>query len=80
MSDKNRLQWQCRRGLLELDELLQSFLDRGYDDLDAGQRQEFDRLMTMPDTELQEYLLGRASATDPARRRLIGAIRDSYHL
>lgn len=77
--NRRRLQWQCRRGLLELDELLQHFLDQGYDDLDAGERLAFEQLMHFPDTELQAFLLGQASATDPVQQRVITAVRHAYH-
>lgn len=55
----NRLRWRCRRGMLELDVMLQQFLRRGFGDLDAAQRAEFVALLDYPDPELLDMLLGR---------------------
>ncbi|MGQ9686820.1 MAG: FAD assembly factor SdhE [Thiobacillaceae bacterium] len=55
----NRLRWHCRRGMLELDALLQSFVEDGYRDLDPSERQAFLRLLKRQDLELFEWLSGR---------------------
>ncbi len=60
MSEMARLRWRCRRGMLELDLLLQGFLERGYAQLDAAQQELFARLLELQDQTLQEYLLGTA--------------------
>jgi len=53
-----RLRWRCRRGMLELDLLLQGFLEQGYEQLSAGQRECFVQLLELPDQQLFDYLLG----------------------
>ncbi len=53
-----RLRWRCRRGLLELDLILGGFLDQGYRDLPAQDREAFDRLLSLPDWQLLAYLQG----------------------
>lgn len=58
VGDLERLRWRCRRGMLELDLLLQGFLDNGYAQLDEAQRMIFSRLLETPDQTLLEYLLG----------------------
>jgi antitoxin CptB len=58
MGDMERLRWRCRRGMLELDLLLQGFLEKGYAQLDAVQKENFSRLLELPDQTLSEYLLG----------------------
>lgn len=58
MSEMARLRWRCRRGMLELDLLLQGFLDNGYVELDEAQQNIFNRLLELPDQTLSEYLLG----------------------
>ena len=40
-----RLRWQCRRGMLELDLLLNRFLESAYADLSVQQRTDFVRLL-----------------------------------
>ena len=51
-----RLRWRCRRGLLELDIVLQRFLDRGYAGLDEHQRRAFSDLLELSDNTLLAYL------------------------
>ncbi|HHM05186.1 MAG TPA: succinate dehydrogenase assembly factor 2 [Gammaproteobacteria bacterium] len=70
-----RLAWQCRRGMLELDLLLQGFLERGYSRLDAASQAQFEALLAYPDPVLLEYLMGRAVPADPALARVVAAVR-----
>ena len=66
-----RLRWQCRRGMLELDHLLDRFLDLGYGALNAPQRLAFVRLLAEPDPRLSDWLLSRADPPDPELRELV---------
>lgn len=60
-----RLRWKCRRGMREMDLLLQRFVDREYDRLDASGRKLFERLLERPDVELLDYLYGRRPLSRP---------------
>lgn len=53
-----RLRWQCRRGMLELDLLLQPFVDENYPSLSEAEQDVFRKLLQYSDQELQELLLG----------------------
>jgi antitoxin CptB len=75
----NRIYWQCRRGMLELDALLQGFLARGYGELDEHQRQVFEALLTTPDNLLLEYLMGRTVPMDPDTANVVKQIRHAAH-
>lgn len=70
-----RLYWQCRRGMLELDTLLQGFLDQGYEALTEDGRQDFLELLDYADTELLEYLMGRQAHKEVRLHNVIEAIR-----
>jgi len=59
-----RLRWRCRRGQLELDLMLGSFLQGYYPALSASEQGAFERLLELPDAALQSYLQGQES---PAR-------------
>lgn len=72
-----RLYWQCRRGMLELDTLLQGFLDQGYESLTEDGRQGFLELLDYNDTELLEYLMGRQAHMEVRLGNVIEAIRSS---
>lgn len=52
-----QLQWHCRRGLLELDVLLDLFLKDKYEDLDSNQQQTFVDLLERSDQDLIDWLL-----------------------
>jgi len=75
-TDISRLRWRCRRGMLELDLLLQGFLERGYAQLDAAQQEDFIRLLELPDQVLVEYLLGMAEIKE---RELVDVIERIRH-
>ena len=72
-----RLYWQCRRGMLELDTLLQGFLSHGYEQLDSRGQASFLELLDYEDTELLEYLMGRLVHKERHIRYVIEAIRAS---
>jgi len=60
-----RLRWQCRRGLLELDYLLEAFLEREYPRLAAEEQARFVALLQCSDPELQAWLIhGETPAED----------------
>jgi len=71
----NRLRWQCRRGMRELDILLLQFLDDGYADLDVSAAQAFNRLLDCPDALLLEWLLGRQLPSDKEVANVVQRIR-----
>jgi antitoxin CptB len=74
---RNRLAWQCRRGMRELDELLNGFLERRYAALDAQALEGFRRLLEYPDDVLLELLLGRMTPADREVARIVREIRNT---
>ena len=72
-----RLRWQCRRGMLELDLLLTGFLETGYQDLDEREKRAFTRLLGYQDQILHDWLMGQAVAADRELRELVPRIRDA---
>jgi antitoxin CptB len=73
---RNRLAWQCRRGMRELDVLLKNFLERRFEGLDAQERESFTRLLEYPDAVLLECLMGRMV---PADRDVASIVQDIRH-
>lgn len=70
-----RLRWRCRRGMRELDRLLEAFVESDYATLDAAGRARFDALLELPDPRLAGYLFRRERPVDPADEALIARIR-----
>ncbi|MCF6218870.1 MAG: succinate dehydrogenase assembly factor 2 [Gammaproteobacteria bacterium] len=56
MSEISRLQWQCRRSMLELELLLRGFLDSCYEQEDTAVQSAFVALLALSDQTLQELL------------------------
>ncbi|MCG6965994.1 MAG: succinate dehydrogenase assembly factor 2 [Chromatiaceae bacterium] len=72
---KASLRWQCRRGMLELDFVLERYLDRHYDAADQTEQGLFARLLSAQDPELQLWILNGVTHPDPAFQPLIAKIR-----
>jgi antitoxin CptB len=70
-----RLRWQCRRGMLELDLLLNRFLESAYADLSPRQRIDFVRLLGYQDQIIYDWLMSQAVPADPALRDLVARIQ-----
>lgn len=69
-----RLKWSCRRGLLELDVLLERFLNGQYSVLSGEQKATFSRLLACSDQELIDWLLNHEPIGDQALQHLVDAI------
>jgi antitoxin CptB len=65
MSEADRIRWQCRRGLLELDLVLSAFVERHLERLDARQVVHFRELLELPDNDLLDLVMGVAEPADP---------------
>jgi antitoxin CptB len=64
MSEADRIRWQCRRGLLELDLILAKFLDRHLENLSPASLAAFKRLLDCTDNELLDLAMGRMPPPD----------------
>ena len=74
---RNRIAWQCRRGMRELDDLLGRFLDQRYDALGRSEQAIFETLLEYPDAVLLELLMGRMQPADSDVAEIVRAIRDT---
>ena len=65
MKELERARWRCRRGLLELDIVLQRFMDQHYAQLSTAELQQFDTLLDLPDNDLWDMIAARKEVADP---------------
>lgn len=72
---KEHLYWRARRGMLELDLMLQAFLDHTYEKADASTQEAFIELLNFADQDLLELLMAREQADDPSIDNVIQEIR-----
>ena len=61
-----RLRWRCRRGMRELDQLMERFLDRAWPTSSETDRGLFLRLLDTEDDILWRWCMGRERPEDPA--------------
>ena len=60
----NRMRWAARRGMLELDLVLEPFVTERYRELSEEDRARFERLMECEDQELFSWMLQRGRVED----------------
>lgn len=73
--DYGRLRWKCRRGMLELDLILLSFLDHHYDQLSSSQKALFEVLLEEQDPKLQAWFMDQAVPEDKKLADMVNLIR-----
>ena len=71
----SRLRWRCRRGIREMDLLLQGFLSSSYPELPAAEQRAFERLLDEADLDILAWISGRADPADPDYRTLVLRLR-----
>jgi len=59
MAEIDRIRWRCRRGLLELDLVLEAFLREELGSLTPEELGAFTRLLDAPDNDLWDWVSGR---------------------
>ncbi|MBI4290055.1 MAG: succinate dehydrogenase assembly factor 2 [Betaproteobacteria bacterium] len=74
-AELRRLQWSCRRGMLENDLALERFLKKHARTLDGERLKAFKALLDYPDSDLRELLSGRREARDSALCDIVQLVR-----
>ena len=70
-----RLRWACRRGMLELDVLLNNFLEEAFITLPNQEQAQFIKLLDCSDPDLFIWLTGKNLPADPEFRLIVEKIR-----
>lgn len=73
--EKARLFWHCRRGMLELDLILQRFLEKKVDELSQEELLAFDELLTVTDPELFAWFMGYAEPENKDMKQIVELVR-----
>ena len=58
LADLGKLRWRCRRGMKELDVLLERYLERRFCGATIAEQEAFRQLLETQDTVLYAYCLG----------------------
>ena len=74
-TELRRLRWRCRRGMRELDQLLERWLEREWRQSPTAQREVFLRLLDCEDDRLWRWFMGYEACADAELSELIARIR-----
>ena len=78
-----RMQWRCRRGMLELDLLFKDFVESHLQEnngiaLTDEQVAALDKLLDMPDNDLWNLVISKTASGDPATQQLLTWLRAEH--
>jgi len=73
--DFQRLRWQCRRGMLELDLMLETYLQTQYPHMNEAQKADYARFLKNPDQLLYDWLMEQQIPSDKEVAQLVQNIR-----
>ena len=71
-----RIRYQCRRGMLELDAILQPYFEQQFLSLTLPEQENFERLLTCTDPELFAWFIGSEVPQDEALRCAVALIKN----
>ena len=69
-----KLRWKSRRGMKELDVLLEAFFEQQVDSLATGDWPELEELLAREDDVLFDWISGRNLPSNPAMLNLIDTL------
>ena len=75
MKQLERVRWRCRRGLLELDLVLQRFVDEYYAKLGVAERRQFETLLNLSDNELWDMIALRKKHENNSLERVLSLLQ-----
>lgn len=74
-AELGKLRWRCRRGMKELDQVLERWLDREYAAASERERGIFRRLLECEDDKLWKWILGQEAPSDAELAAFVQRIR-----
>lgn len=72
-----RLRWACRRGLLELDTLLERFCEQQLSTLSVAEQAALTQLLQYSDPQIRAFILGDESPSEPSLKAILALIKIS---
>ncbi len=78
-TELRRIRWRCRRGMRELDQLFERYLERCWATDSEADRALFLRLLDSEDDKLWRWFMGYEAADDVEIASIIQRIRDLPH-
>lgn len=78
--ERSRLLWRCRRGIREMDIVLQAFLNQSYDTLSDADKDSFAQLLDEADLDILNWIMGKDEPENDGIKNIIALIRKSRHI
>lgn len=79
-ASKAKIIWQCRRGMLELDLILNRFTSEHLNNLTENQVSAFEQLLTYPDPDIYQWLMGNEVPLEQELIDIVTCIRLQSHI
>jgi succinate dehydrogenase flavin-adding protein (antitoxin of CptAB toxin-antitoxin module) len=77
VGERDRILWHCRRGLLELDLILQRFMGTRFDGLSANEVEGLKLLLAFDDSDLFDLVMRRAEPVDTRVSSVLEMLRSA---
>ncbi|MFD0966846.1 succinate dehydrogenase assembly factor 2 [Seminibacterium arietis] len=78
--NKFRIEWDCRRGMLELDKVIMPFFQQHFDQLPTEKKEVFLRLLAATDLQLFSWFFNKVPAPDLELQQMITHIHNTLNL
>lgn len=75
--NRSRLLWRCRRGIREMDIVLQEFLNQSYDTLSDAEKISFSKLLNEADLDILNWIMEKDEPENDGVKNIIKLIRHS---
>jgi antitoxin CptB len=79
-TERSRLMWRCRRGIREMDIVLQAFLNESYDSLSDKDKDTFSQLLDEADLDILNWIMGKDTPVSDDLKKIITLIRESRNI
>ena len=76
MTQQAKLKWHCRRGMRELDLLLEAFLEHRFQTLSPADQDGFERLLACPNEDLMDWLMEGGTPQDEQLAGIVRRVRE----
>ena len=78
--NRSRLLWRCRRGIREMDIVLQEYISRSYDTLSDTDKKAFSQLLDETDLDILNWIMGKEEPENDELMHIIAIIRESRNI
>ena len=75
--NNGKIRWQCRRGMLELDILLERFLNQHFAQLTDQEKEVFIQLLNQSDATLYQWIFNQPDVVPAPYREIILQIKQT---